>query len=326
MPDYETACIALEELWTLVILPDIAVDQSITLPHAAQKLLRKIASEFTHNERLLLCYIKAAFSSDSWGFYSKAFGDEDTMRRCMESPLLEYNLQTGDDITIEDAFSCFIHLKEATRKKLEEREYQLDIHQTICRPTIPTLPHETHIELLINPICDFCLACMSDIRSDLKRPLLKAWLMREGSEHMSRSIYELGRITRYPRQTVSLERANRLATVAFCGLVVQDRKQDMKPRKGFRYLSEREVIERRLFVTSLTQLGFIEAKRKPDKEKHIDMSRFGQVWDFLGDGVKLTLPRRANTVKKFTLSRRANPQSHVWKATASLFQGLEVTK
>ncbi|KAL5324769.1 hypothetical protein ACEPPN_005887, partial [Leptodophora sp. 'Broadleaf-Isolate-01'] len=108
---------------------------------------------------------------------------------------------------------------------------------------------------------------------------------------MSKSISELDCMTRHP-PPVDHERANRLATVAFCGLAVEDREQN-------RSLSQREIVDRRSFVTSVTRLGLFEANGKPKKS----------VWSF-GDGVKLTLLGTGQT------------QSHVWKAPASLLEGL----
>ena len=77
---WQNACIALEELWTLAILPDIRVDPSITLSQAARSILLEIASGFTQEERLLLCCTSRIFDSkNSWDFYYHAFGDKDTM-------------------------------------------------------------------------------------------------------------------------------------------------------------------------------------------------------------------------------------------------------
>ena len=102
---------------------------------------------------------------------------------------------------------------------------------------------------------------------------------------------------------IDLERANRFATVAFCGLAVEDREQS-------RYLSQREIGVRQSFVTSLTRLGLFEANGKPGEENSVDMGGSGHHWSFLGDGVKLTLLGTGQT------------QSHVWRAPASLFEGL----
>jgi hypothetical protein len=101
---------------------------------------------------------------------------------------------------------------------------------------------------------------------------------------------------------VDLEQANRFATIAFCGLAVKDREPN-------RFLSQREIEIRRLFVTSLTRLGLFEANGKPE-ENSVDMGGFGYLWSFLGDGVKLTLLGTGQT------------QSRVWKAPTSLFEGL----
>lgn len=60
-----------------------------------------------------------------------------------------------------------------------KEQYQLDIHRTVCYPEIE-VTSEAHVELLVNQTYDFCLACISDTRYDLGRPLLKFWLMREG--------------------------------------------------------------------------------------------------------------------------------------------------
>jgi hypothetical protein len=118
---------------------------------------------------------------------------------------------------------------------------------------------------------------------------------------MSKSISELARMTQGP-PPVDLERANRFATIAFCGLAVEDREQS-------RCLSQREIGVRQSFVTSLTRLGLFEANGKPE-ENSVDMGGSGHLWSFLGDGVKLTLLGTGQT------------QSHVWKAPASLFEGL----
>jgi hypothetical protein len=83
-------------------------------------------------------------------------------------------------------------------------------------------------------------------------------------------------MTRRP-PPVDLERANRFATVAFCGLAVEDREPN-------RCLSEREIEVRRSFVTSLTRLGLFEANGKPE-ENSVDKGGSGHLWRFLGDGV-----------------------------------------
>jgi hypothetical protein len=101
---------------------------------------------------------------------------------------------------------------------------------------------------------------------------------------------------------VDLERANRFATVAFCGLAVEDMEQN-------RGLSQQEIEVRRSFVTSLTRLGLFETNGKPE-ENSVDMGGSGHLWSFLGDGVKLTLLGTRQT------------QSHVWKASAILFEEL----
>jgi hypothetical protein len=67
-------------------------------------------------------------------------------------------------------------------EKLREQAYPLDIHRTICHPPISVESDQAHIELLVDQTYYFCSACMSDVRYDLKRPLLKHWLMREGWE------------------------------------------------------------------------------------------------------------------------------------------------
>jgi hypothetical protein len=119
---------------------------------------------------------------------------------------------------------------------------------------------------------------------------------------MSKSISELDCMTRRP-PPVDLERVNRFATVAFCGLAVEDREQS-------RCLSQREIGVRQSFVTSLTRLGLFDANGKREEENSVDMGGSGHLWSFLGDGVKLTLLGTGQT------------QSHIWKAPASLFGGL----
>jgi len=120
---------------------------------------------------------------------------------------------------------------------------------------------------------------------------------------MSKSISELDRMTRCSRPPVDLERADRLAIVAFCGLAVQDRKQSR--HRWEHHLSEWEIGDRRSFVTSLTRLGLKE-------ENTIGIG--GHLWGFLVDGVRLTLRVRAET------------QTHVWKVPASILKGFLMTE
>jgi hypothetical protein len=93
------------------MLPDLIVDPSITLSHAARSLLSRIASEFTNEQRLLLCCAKWNLISRSWDFYYCAFGDEDALRQHMQMAVRTYRMFTGVDMTIEDGLSCFAQLK-----------------------------------------------------------------------------------------------------------------------------------------------------------------------------------------------------------------------
>ena len=102
-----------------------------------------------------------------------------------------------------------------------------------------------------------------------------------------------------------LEQANRLATVAFCGLAVQEKRQ------GFRYLSQEEILVRQSFITSLSRFGLIKVNREP---KEVDTTGSSHLWSFLGDGLKLTLRGGAQT------------QSCVWGVPASLLEGLPLTE
>jgi len=95
----------------LVMLPDLVVDPSITLSHAARSLLCRIASEFTNEQRLLLCCTKWNFESKSWDFYYCDFGEEDALRQHMKMAVRTYSMYTGEDMTVEDGLSCFAQLK-----------------------------------------------------------------------------------------------------------------------------------------------------------------------------------------------------------------------
>lgn len=93
------------------MLPDLVVDQSITLSHAARSLLCGIVSEFTNEQRFLLCCIKWSLKSESWDFYYCVFGDEDALRQRMKMAVWIYNMYAGEDMTTEDGLSCFNQLK-----------------------------------------------------------------------------------------------------------------------------------------------------------------------------------------------------------------------
>jgi len=107
---HEVACAALQDLLALVMLPDLIVDESITLSHAARSLLSRIVSGFTNEQRLLLCCTKWNFKS-KWDFYNCAFVDTDAMRQHMKMAVRIHHKYTGEDMTIEDGLSCFTQLK-----------------------------------------------------------------------------------------------------------------------------------------------------------------------------------------------------------------------
>jgi hypothetical protein len=93
------------------MLTDLVVDQSITLSQAARSLLCRIVSEFTNEQRLLLCCRKWNLKSESWDFYYCVFGDEDTLRQRMKMAVRIYNMYTGEGMTTEDGLLCFNQLK-----------------------------------------------------------------------------------------------------------------------------------------------------------------------------------------------------------------------
>jgi hypothetical protein len=93
------------------MLPDLIVDPSITLSHAARSLLCRIVSEFTNEQRLLLCCTQWNFKSKSWDFYYCAFGDEDALHQYMKMAVRTYSMYMGEDMTIEDGLYSFAQLK-----------------------------------------------------------------------------------------------------------------------------------------------------------------------------------------------------------------------
>ncbi|KAL5313247.1 hypothetical protein ACEPPN_018980 [Leptodophora sp. 'Broadleaf-Isolate-01'] len=220
----EVACIALEELWTVEIQPEILVDSSITLSHAALGLLHDIPTELSYHDCLLLCCIKWEFNANrdvdqSWAFYYGQ-GSQD-----LAVPVGRYNAQTGDQMTIELASSRFAQMKEIAEARLREKYwYSMNVARMFLQLRVP-LHNADRVDYLCNQVYNFCFACLKRPNYDLDCHLLRNWYDEKYGwfESVSYSILELKRMTANSENLVTLahfQQAFKVATVAYCGLVL----------------------------------------------------------------------------------------------------------
>ncbi|CZT07726.1 uncharacterized protein RCO7_11216 [Rhynchosporium graminicola] len=220
---FSVACTALEELWTVEIQPDILVDSSIALSHAARKILWSIAVQLTSHQRLLLCCIKWEFSANeaidqSWAFYFGQ-GDQD-----FSNSVQRYNTQTGNQISIEFASSCFAQIRELCEAGLRKKYcYSMNVARTFLQLGTSLHSDAEYIEYLCVQAYNFCFACLKHANFDSL--LLRDWYEEKfGWSDTHRSIVELEKMTMMSKKPItpdSIQQAFRLATVAYCGLMIQ---------------------------------------------------------------------------------------------------------
>ncbi|XMA13709.1 hypothetical protein WAI453_006500 [Rhynchosporium graminicola] len=206
---FRVACTALEELWTVEIQPDILVDSSIALSHAARKILWSIAVQLTYHQRLLLCCIKWEFSANeaidqSWAFYFGQ-GDQD-----LSNPVQRYNAQTRNKINIEFASSCFAQIKDLCEAGLRKKYwYSMNVARTFLQLGALLHSDAEYVEYLCN-----------------QSLVLRDWYEEMfGWSDTHRSIVELEKMTTKSEDLstpASFQQAFELATVAYCGLVIQE--------------------------------------------------------------------------------------------------------
>ncbi|KAH6694390.1 hypothetical protein BKA61DRAFT_258633 [Leptodontidium sp. MPI-SDFR-AT-0119] len=216
------ARIALEELWTVEILPDILVESSITLSHNARQLIHDITAELSYLDCLLLCCIKWEFNASpdadpSWAFYIGHKNQD------LTAPVGNYNKQTGYQITTGDASSRFAWIKKTSEARLlNEYRYSMQVARAWLQLGTSSQFDVDYVEYLCNQVYNFCTACLQDSKSDLDRLMLRHWY-EQGRCDTPRSILELERMTassEYLVTSANFERAFRLATIAYCGLVI----------------------------------------------------------------------------------------------------------
>ncbi|CZT13552.1 uncharacterized protein RAG0_17041 [Rhynchosporium agropyri] len=216
---FRVTCTALEELWTVEIQPDILVDSSIALSHAARKVLCGIAVQLTYHQSLLLCCIKWEFSANeaidqSWAFYFGQ-GDQD-----FSNPVQRYNAQTGDQISIEFASSCFAQIRELCEAGLRKKYcYSMNVARTFLQLGTSLHSDAEYIEYLCNQVYKFCFACLKHANFDSL--LLRDWYEEKFGWS---DIVELEKMTMMSEKLItpdSIQQAFGLATVAYCGLIIQ---------------------------------------------------------------------------------------------------------
>ncbi|TVY65585.1 hypothetical protein LSUE1_G006243 [Lachnellula suecica] len=187
LPDYYirgVACLALEELWTVSILPDIGIDPSITLSHATRSSLREIVSGLTREETLFLCCVKWEFNSNddidrTWIFRRYAFSNEGILHPYIMSSVRRYN-KMGGEMTVAIGFELFSSLKEKSEERLSAQKY-LDIDRTLPGLAVQPKPDQAaYVEFLVHQTYDFCWACINDTKFDLNRPIMKSWFKNAG--------------------------------------------------------------------------------------------------------------------------------------------------
>jgi len=306
---------ALLQLFSLFMLPDLIVDQSLAssrpaqtlirsrrtqvLPQEAQLILKDIVTKFSEQQCLFLSCISWSFNVHTWDFYYAAFGSGDTLREHMEKAVVNYNVLSDSwgKTTTTEGLSRFEALKLDVEVRLVNEAYHPKIHQIANFP--PSLPktEQTYEERLRNHTYKFCITCMSDKRHDLTRPLLRLWFIREGRRSMIKSISLLNRMSSPQNVPSQAAKSNQLATIAFCGIVVEDTHRSTP-------LSRQDRDLRLKFIASLTRLGLIQGTGDENPDF---------VWNFLNNNsVQLELFR-----SEYPELSRA---SHVWLTPDTLWE------
>lgn len=214
--------IAVEELWTVEILPEILIDSSITLSQTARGLLSEIADQLTHHDRLLLCCIKWEFNPSevidrSWAFYLGQEGQD------FSNSVRRYNAQTEEQMTIVSASSHFAQIKKSAEARLcEKYSHSMNVARAFLQLTVP-LHYTDRADYVCNQVYKFCFACLKRSNFDLDCDLLRYWFAKKyGWFDVFYSIPELERMTANSGRLVTsahFQRALRVATVVYCGLI-----------------------------------------------------------------------------------------------------------
>ncbi|ELR08379.1 hypothetical protein VC83_03521 [Pseudogymnoascus destructans] len=224
-PYQKQALVAVIDIFIPCFRPDVLMTREISQSLIEKSLIgkldpifRQVTQSLSFSECAILSSAKQGFNP--WGLHQFALS-KNRDYQVEQGMANRYGIQVKY-LEVAEFDLSFDKLKQKLEERIEplarDQNCTFDVLKAFTGLTL-TIQMDTEEDLasyLIHQTTSFCYACIKE--SDYSRPLLRAWFISEGAQHIETCIGMLDHAVTY----LDVDAAFRMMAIIYCGFRIQD--------------------------------------------------------------------------------------------------------